>query len=145
MENGISIRGMGPQTISKELYQETIILSDMYDLNEFAALDLLCTAQLQLPYYPGLPRGLIAVLLYYDGRKALLSTLRMLVHARKGTFIYFIRKIFFCLCISIWSKRSFTYKIKNIGPSTMPPGTPVTTFVLIFCYLLSFTYWIDSF
>ncbi|KAI4469452.1 nuclear pore complex protein [Holotrichia oblita] len=84
MEDGINIRGRGAQTLSKELYQETIILSDMYDLNEFAALDLLCTAQMQIPFYPGLPRGLIAVLLYYDGRKCLLSALRSLVQCRKG-------------------------------------------------------------
>ncbi|GJQ87127.1 hypothetical protein Trydic_g23975 [Trypoxylus dichotomus] len=84
MEEGINIRGRGAQTLSKELYQETIILSDMYNLNEYAALDLLCTAQMQIPFYPGLPRGLIAVLLYYDGRKSLLSALRALVQCRKG-------------------------------------------------------------
>ena len=56
----------------------------MYDLNEFMALDLLCDAQLQMPHHPGLPRGLIAVLLYYDGRKALTSALRTLVQARSG-------------------------------------------------------------
>lgn len=63
---------------------ETLIISDMYDLNEFMALDLLCTAQLQMPYYPGLTRGLTAILLYYDGRKALTSVLRTLVHTRNG-------------------------------------------------------------
>lgn len=84
MEDGISIRGIGHQVLSKELYQETIILSDMYDLNEFIALDLLCTAQIQMSYYPGLPRGLVAVLLYYDGRKSLVTALRMLVQARTG-------------------------------------------------------------
>lgn len=84
MEDGITVRGVGHQTLSKELYQEAIILSDMYDLNEFVALDLLCTAQIQMPYYFGLPRGLVAVLLYYDGRKALAVSLRMLVQARNG-------------------------------------------------------------
>jgi nuclear pore complex protein Nup205 len=56
----------------------------MYDLNEFMALDLLYTAQLQMPHHPGLTRGLTAILLYYDGRKALTSTLRTLVQARAG-------------------------------------------------------------
>ncbi|XP_048265834.1 nuclear pore complex protein Nup205 isoform X3 [Bombus terrestris] len=56
----------------------------MYELNEFMALDLLCTAQLQMPHHPGLPRGLTAILLYYDGKKALTSTLRMLIQARMG-------------------------------------------------------------
>lgn len=76
--------GLGHQVLSKELVDETIILSDMYELNEFMALDLLCTAQLQMPHHPGLTRGLTAVLLYYDGRKALTSTLRTLVQARNG-------------------------------------------------------------
>nr|XP_022904790.1 nuclear pore complex protein Nup205 [Onthophagus taurus] len=84
MEEGINVREHTHQVLSKELYQEAIILSDMYNLNEFSALDLLCTAQIQMSYYPGLPRGLVAVLLYYDGRKAILSVLRMLVQARKG-------------------------------------------------------------
>lgn len=76
--------GLGHQVLSKELVDETLIISDMYELNEFMALDLLCTAQLQMPHHPGLTRGLTAVLLYYDGRKALTSALRTLVHARIG-------------------------------------------------------------
>lgn len=47
------VKGLGSQELSKELYQETVILSDMFDLNELVALDLLCTAQIQMPYYPG--------------------------------------------------------------------------------------------
>ncbi|KAL6443193.1 hypothetical protein ACFW04_002850 [Cataglyphis niger] len=82
--DGIMLPGLGHQILSKELVDETITISDMYDLNEFMALDLLCTAQLQMPYHPGLTRGLTAVLLYYDGRKALTSVLRTLVHARIG-------------------------------------------------------------
>lgn len=84
MTEGITVRGLGHQILSQELYQETIIISDMFDINEFVALDLLCTAQLQVTYHPGLPRGLVAVLLYYDGRKALLSALKCLVQARNG-------------------------------------------------------------
>ncbi|CAH0547709.1 unnamed protein product [Brassicogethes aeneus] len=84
MVDGITVKGIGHQILSKELYQEAIILSDMFNINEFVALDLLCTAQIQMPYYPSLPRGLVAVLLYYDGRKALVSTLLYLVQARSG-------------------------------------------------------------
>ncbi|KAJ8924600.1 hypothetical protein NQ315_000750 [Exocentrus adspersus] len=84
MVDGINVRGIGHQVLSKELYQEAIILSDMFEINEFVALDLLCTAQIQMPYYPSLPRGLVAVLLYYDGRKALVTTLLYLVQARTG-------------------------------------------------------------
>lgn len=84
MVDGINVKGIGHQVLSKELYQEAIILSDMFEINEFVALDLLCTAQIQMPYYPSLPRGLVAVLLYYDGRKALVTTLLYLVQARTG-------------------------------------------------------------
>lgn len=56
----------------------------MYDLNEFIALELLCTAQQQMPNHPGLPRGLVAILLYYDGRKALVTALKDLMQARDG-------------------------------------------------------------
>ena len=38
----------------------------------------------QQPFFPGFKRGLVAVLLYYDGRSSLVSTLRTLIQARKG-------------------------------------------------------------
>ncbi|CAK9815211.1 Nuclear pore complex protein Nup205 [Anthophora plagiata] len=83
---GATIPSLGHQLfrVPKELVDETIIISDMYELNEFMALDLLCTAQLQMSHHPNLPRGLTAILLYYDGKKALTSTLRMLIQARMG-------------------------------------------------------------
>lgn len=56
----------------------------MYDLNEYIALELLCTAHQQMPNHPGLYRGLVAVLLYYDGRKTLSTTLKDLFQAREG-------------------------------------------------------------
>lgn len=56
----------------------------MYNLNEYMALELLCTAQQQIPHHPGLPRGLVAILLYYDGRKILVTTLKELCQAREG-------------------------------------------------------------
>lgn len=37
-----------------------------------------------MPNYPELPRGVVAVLLYYDGRKSLVTSLRTLVQARSG-------------------------------------------------------------
>jgi nuclear pore complex protein Nup205 len=37
-----------------------------------------------MPYHPGLTRGLVAVLLYYDGRKSIAAALRALVQARRG-------------------------------------------------------------
>lgn len=82
--NGISLPGLGQTTLAKDLVDEAFIISDMYSLNEFVALELLTTAQQQMPQYPGLPRGLVAVLLYYDGRKALVSALKDLMQARLG-------------------------------------------------------------
>lgn len=76
--------GLGHQLLTKELIDETLIISDMYNLNEFMALDLLFTAQLQMPYHPGLTRGLTAILLYYDGRRAITMALKTLVQARIG-------------------------------------------------------------
>lgn len=80
----MTLPGLGPTTLSKDLVDETLILSDMFNLNEFIAMELLTTAQQQMPQYPGLPRGLVAVLLYYDGRKALASALKDLMQARLG-------------------------------------------------------------
>jgi nuclear pore complex protein Nup205 len=42
---GISLPGIGHQILSKEIVNEAIIISDMYDLNEYMALDLLCTGK----------------------------------------------------------------------------------------------------
>ena len=41
-------------------------------------------AEEQLCQYPGLTRGLVAILLYYDGRKALVQALRTLIQGRSG-------------------------------------------------------------
>lgn len=76
--------GLGHTILSKDLVDESIIISDMYDMNEFIALELLCTAQQQMPNHPGLTRGLVAILLYYDGRKALVTALKELMQARNG-------------------------------------------------------------
>ncbi|XP_071446352.1 nuclear pore complex protein Nup205-like [Hetaerina americana] len=70
--------------LAHDIVEEACVLSDMYDLNEFMALQLLMTAERQMPCHPGLPRGLVAVLLYYDGRAALAGALCTLVRARRG-------------------------------------------------------------
>ena len=38
----------------------------------------------QMAHYPNLTRGLVAVLLYQDGRRCLVTALRNLVQARQG-------------------------------------------------------------
>jgi len=43
---GISCPETGLQILPKALVDEVVIISDMYDLNEYMALDLLCTGKL---------------------------------------------------------------------------------------------------
>ncbi|CAK1548023.1 unnamed protein product [Leptosia nina] len=82
--DGVNLPSVGRTLLSKELVDEAIIISDMYNANEYACLELLHTAQCQSPRQPGLARGLLAVMLYYDGRRALVQALRELVMARDG-------------------------------------------------------------
>lgn len=82
--DGVNLPGLGLTILSKDLVDESIIISDMFNLNEYKALELLCTAQQQISHHPGLPRGLVAILLYYDGRKTLVTTLKQLFQARQG-------------------------------------------------------------
>ncbi|XP_053601965.1 nuclear pore complex protein Nup205 [Plodia interpunctella] len=81
---GVNLPSVGRTLLSKELVDEAIIISDMYNVNEYLSLELLHTAQRQSGRHPGLPRGLVAVLLYYDGRRARAQALRGLLVARDG-------------------------------------------------------------
>ena len=56
----------------------------MFNLNENIAVGLLHSAEQQMQYYPDLTRGLISVLLYYDARRAIVNSLKLLVQSRKG-------------------------------------------------------------
>ncbi|XP_058121334.1 nuclear pore complex protein Nup205 [Anopheles ziemanni] len=82
--DGITLPDFGHTMLSKELVDESIIISDMFDVNEYVALELLCTSQQQTVNHPGLTRGLVAVLLYYDGRKSLVASLKQLFKSRAG-------------------------------------------------------------
>lgn len=42
------------------------------------------TGENQQPDFPGLTRGLVAVLLYYDGRRSIVNSLRALIQSRDG-------------------------------------------------------------
>lgn len=63
---------------------EAIIISDMFNINENVAVELLHTAEQQIHFYPDLTRGLISVLLYYDARRSVVNALKLLVQSRKG-------------------------------------------------------------
>uniref|UniRef100_A0A8D8S5Z8 Nuclear pore complex protein Nup205 n=1 Tax=Cacopsylla melanoneura TaxID=428564 RepID=A0A8D8S5Z8_9HEMI len=71
-------------TLPQEIVDEAVTLSNMYNLDEQVALDLLCIAQQKCADYPGIARGPVAILLYYDAHFALAATLKMLVQAHQG-------------------------------------------------------------
>ena len=71
-------------TLPASLVEEAIIVSELFKLNEISSVLLLLQGEEQLPRYPGLTRGLVAVLLYYDGRAAIVQALRALVAATPG-------------------------------------------------------------
>jgi len=76
--------GETPTQLSQSLVDEAQIVSNLFNLNQISALHLLIHGEDQLPQYPGLTRGLVAVLLYYDGRKAVAQALRTLISSRPG-------------------------------------------------------------
>nr|XP_022287742.1 nuclear pore complex protein Nup205-like isoform X2 [Crassostrea virginica] len=72
------------QTFSLAFIEEALLLSDLFDMSEIAAVELLMAAERQQPEFPGLTRGLVAVLLYYDGQKSMINSLRTLLQSREG-------------------------------------------------------------
>uniref|UniRef100_A0A1A8DTB9 Nucleoporin 205 n=1 Tax=Nothobranchius kadleci TaxID=1051664 RepID=A0A1A8DTB9_NOTKA len=82
---GIAIQGhQGSRLLPETLLTEAFILSDLFDIGELAALELLLAGQQQQPHFPGLTRGLVAVLLYWDGRLCVANSLRTLIQSRHG-------------------------------------------------------------
>lgn len=84
-KDGITVTGQSvPQVLPQSVVDEALIISDMLELNELVSLELLLAGQQQQPLFPELTRGLVAVLLYYDGRRALVNSLRTLVQVTEG-------------------------------------------------------------
>ncbi|XP_032378777.1 nuclear pore complex protein Nup205 isoform X1 [Etheostoma spectabile] len=82
---GIAIQGQqGARLLPEQLLSEAFILSDLFDIGELAALELLLAGEQQQPHFPGLTRGLVAVLLYWDGKLCLANSLRTLIQSRHG-------------------------------------------------------------
>uniref|UniRef100_A0A8B9L3G9 Nucleoporin 205 n=1 Tax=Astyanax mexicanus TaxID=7994 RepID=A0A8B9L3G9_ASTMX len=82
---GISIQGQqGSRLLPEQLLTEAFILSDLFDIGELAALELLLAGEHQQPHFPGLTRGLVAVLLYWDGKRCVANSLRSLIQSRHG-------------------------------------------------------------
>ncbi|KAM4619053.1 nuclear pore complex protein Nup205 [Polymixia lowei] len=53
-------------------------------MGELAALELLLAGEHQQAHFPGLTRGLVAVLLYWDGKLCVANSLRSLIQSRHG-------------------------------------------------------------
>ncbi|KAG7263034.1 LOW QUALITY PROTEIN: hypothetical protein CRUP_009440 [Coryphaenoides rupestris] len=74
----------GSRLVPEQLLTEALIVSDMFDMGELAALELLLAGEHQQPHFPGLTRGLVAVLLYWDGKLCVANSLRSLIQSRQG-------------------------------------------------------------
>ncbi|XP_053318181.1 nuclear pore complex protein Nup205 [Spea bombifrons] len=82
---GIAIIGQqGSRLLPEQLIKEAFILSDLFNIGEIAAVELLLAGEHQQPHFPGLTRGLVAILLYWDGKNCIASSLRALMQSRKG-------------------------------------------------------------
>nr|XP_057942817.1 nuclear pore complex protein Nup205 isoform X2 [Doryrhamphus excisus] len=82
---GITIQGQqGSRLLPEQLLSEAFILSDLFEIGELAALELLLAGEQQQSHFPGLTRGLVAVLLYWDGKLCVANSLRTLIQSRHG-------------------------------------------------------------
>lgn len=75
----------GPKNLTKAIIAEVAIISGLYDLDEHKTLELLWAAEHRLAQFPGLTRGLIGVLLYWDGRYSLVHALNTLCQTSFGS------------------------------------------------------------
>ncbi|XP_077593961.1 nuclear pore complex protein Nup205 isoform X1 [Stigmatopora nigra] len=83
--DGIAIQGQqGSRLLPEQLLSEAFIISDLFDIGELSALELLLAGEQQQSHFPGLTRGLVAVLLYWDGKLCVANSLRTLIQSRQG-------------------------------------------------------------
>ncbi|RWS05194.1 nuclear pore complex protein Nup205-like protein, partial [Dinothrombium tinctorium] len=86
-KDGINIiqhQSQSKTVIPALMVEEALIMSEMFDLNELIALELVITGSNHEPRYPGMSRGPIAVLLYYDSKLSLMNTLKILLQSSNG-------------------------------------------------------------
>ncbi|CAG0883896.1 unnamed protein product [Cyprideis torosa] len=72
------------RTLPSDIIEEAQILSDMCDLNEEVAAELLLLAESQSSDFPTVTRGLISVLLYYDTQQSIATGLLSAAQAVEG-------------------------------------------------------------
>ncbi|KAA3678614.1 nuclear pore complex protein Nup205 [Paragonimus westermani] len=85
LTESINLPGI-PQRIllTEDFVQEVLILSDLFNTDELIIVELLLTAESQIPTQTDSSRGLLAVLLFYDAQQAIVDCLRTLIQARDG-------------------------------------------------------------
>ena len=72
------------RTLSAQVIDEALTLSDLLTMSELGSVELLLEAEEQMQYFHGLNRGLTAILLYYDCKKMTCESLKMLTLVRSG-------------------------------------------------------------
>ncbi|VDP78338.1 unnamed protein product [Echinostoma caproni] len=70
--------------LSQDFTDEVLLLSDLFDANELMMVELLLTAESQLPSYRNISRGFLAVLLYFESHFAIVDALRLIIQSREG-------------------------------------------------------------
>ncbi|KAL5961602.1 hypothetical protein TSMEX_010668 [Taenia solium] len=91
----IAIPGLSQRIVlTHDLIEETCNLSDLFDVNEVTALELLLTAEGHLSSYSsGLSRAALAITLYFDSYCALAESLNSIIRRRAGRIpLTFLRK-----------------------------------------------------
>ena len=83
-KEGIKFSDGSSKILTPDFVTEALILSDLFELNELTAAELLLFGESQLPRYPGWTRGLVAVMLYYDSKLSLVNCLKMITKAISG-------------------------------------------------------------
>jgi nuclear pore complex protein Nup205 len=84
-QEGLTITNIDqPLFLPQDFIEEALLLSKILNLNELASVELLLAGERHQSDFPTLSRGLVAVLLYYDGRRNLVTSLRSLIQARDG-------------------------------------------------------------
>ncbi|KAM3719353.1 Nuclear pore complex protein [Dirofilaria immitis] len=68
--------------IDDGLRNETIIISDLFNCDEFDALELVITGEVQIRHFPFLTRGLCAVICYYDAHRFISAAVKALAEFR---------------------------------------------------------------
>ncbi|KAH0510127.1 Nuclear pore complex protein Nup205 [Microtus ochrogaster] len=82
---GVAIQGQqGTRLLPEQLIKEAFIISNLFDIGELSAVELLLAGEHQQSHFPGLTRGLVAVLLYWDGKRCIANSLKTLIQSRRG-------------------------------------------------------------